>query len=207
LASLSNSALLVNNLLDLALYAGNSVVSAVGMKPPHDGVRGCGLPRLCARSLVESDSADLAAKGFLANGTSRRSSAFSFLSLAIWRIYVKLVGAIVLLLGTTATAAELIPLPRARWLDIPGDQSATVSPCQSRLAEIAAFKPLPPITGPGDCTATDVIALEAVLLPDKHRVVFSPTATLRCPMAETVRIGYAKMWRRPSATSVSRCAT
>ena len=126
------------------------------------------------------------AKGFLAYGTSRRSSAFSFLSLAIWRIYVKLVGAIVFLVGTTATAAELIPLPRARPLDIPGDQSATVSPCQSRLAEIAAFKPLLPITGPGDCTATDVVALEAVLLPDKHRVVFSPTATLRCPMAETV---------------------
>ena len=150
------------------------------------GVRGVRPPKAFARSLVESDSADLAAKGFLANGTSRRSSAFSFLSLAIWRIYVKLVGAMVFLLGTTATAAELIPLPRARPLDILGDQSATVSPCQSRLAEIAAFKPLPPITGPGDCTATDVVALEAVLLPDKHRVVFSPTATLRCPMAETV---------------------
>ena len=37
LGSLSNRALLVNNLLDLALYAGNRVVSAVGMKPPHDG--------------------------------------------------------------------------------------------------------------------------------------------------------------------------
>ena len=37
LASLSNRTLLVNNLLDLALYAGNRVVSAVGMKPPHDG--------------------------------------------------------------------------------------------------------------------------------------------------------------------------
>ena len=37
LASLSNRGLLVNNLLDLALYAGNRVVSAVGMKPPHDG--------------------------------------------------------------------------------------------------------------------------------------------------------------------------
>jgi len=37
LGLLSNRALLVNNLLDLALYAGNRVVSAVGMKPPHDG--------------------------------------------------------------------------------------------------------------------------------------------------------------------------
>jgi hypothetical protein len=61
-----------------------------------------------------------------------------------------------------------------------------VSPCRSRLAEIADFKPLPSITGPGDCTATDVVALDAVLLPDGHRIVFSPAATLRCPMAEAV---------------------
>jgi hypothetical protein len=33
---LSNRTLLVNNLFDLVLYAGNRVVSAVGMKPPHD---------------------------------------------------------------------------------------------------------------------------------------------------------------------------
>ena len=37
LGSLSNRALLVNNLIDLALCAGNRVVSAVGAKPPHDG--------------------------------------------------------------------------------------------------------------------------------------------------------------------------
>jgi len=37
MGSLSNRTLLVNNLFDLALYAGNRVVSAVGMKPPHDG--------------------------------------------------------------------------------------------------------------------------------------------------------------------------
>ena len=63
---------------------------------------------------------------------------------------------------------------------------ATWSPCQSRLAEIAAFKPLPPITGPEECTATDVAALEVVLLADGHRIALSPAATLRCPMAEAV---------------------
>jgi hypothetical protein len=63
---------------------------------------------------------------------------------------------------------------------------ATVSACRLRLAGIAAFKPLPSITGPGDCTATDVVALDGVLLPDGHRVAISPTATLRCPMAEAV---------------------
>ena len=105
---------------------------------------------------------------------------------------MKVLGVVAFLLATTvAVMAEVIPLPRARPVDIPGDPStvgaeATVSPCQSRLAEIAAFKPLPPITGPGDCTATDVVALDVVFLPDGHRIALSPTATLRCPMAEAV---------------------
>jgi hypothetical protein len=33
-----------------------------------------------------------------------------------------------------------------------------------RLAEFAAFEPSPPITGPGQCMATDVIKVDAVLL-------------------------------------------
>jgi len=106
---------------------------------------------------------------------------------------VKLIGVITFLLGTTvAASAEMIPLPRARPIDVTVDQPSTpgteaiASPCQSRLAEVAAFAPLPPITGPGECTATDVVALNTVLLPDGRRVIFSPTATLRCPMAEAV---------------------
>jgi Extensin-like protein C-terminus len=99
---------------------------------------------------------------------------------------VKLLGVIVFLLGTTVAAtAEMIPLPRARPVDILGSE-AVASPCQSRLAEIAAFKPLPSITGPADCTATDVVALDAVLLADRHRIALSPAATLRCPMAEAI---------------------
>jgi hypothetical protein len=106
---------------------------------------------------------------------------------------VKLLGVTAFLFGTTVAAtAAMIPLPRARPVDIPGDQSsaarteAVVSPCRSRLAEVAAFKPLPPITGPGDCTAMDVVELDAVLLADGYRIAFSPSATLRCPMAEAV---------------------
>lgn len=105
---------------------------------------------------------------------------------------MKVLGVIAFLLITTVVAmAEVIPLPRARPVDIPGDAStigaeATLSPCQSRLAEIAAFEPLPPITGPEDCTATDVVALDVVLLADGHRIALSPTATLRWPMAEAV---------------------
>ena len=111
---------------------------------------------------------------------------------AIRLIYVKVFGVIAFLLVTTvAVTAEMIPLPRPRPIGIPGDPSTinaetAVSPCRSRLAEIADFKPLPSITGPGDCIAADVVALDAVLLPDRHRIVLSPAATLRCPMAEAV---------------------
>ena len=45
---------------------------------------------------------------------------------------------------------------------------------------------MPPITGPGECTATDVVSVNAVILPDNHRVVFSPVVTLQCSMAEVV---------------------
>src|SRR6516165_10747294 len=105
-------------------------------------------------------------------------------------VHVRVLGAIAFLLATTvAVMAEMIPLPRPRPVGIPGDLTnaeTAVSPCRSRLAEIAVFKPLPSITGPGDCTATDVVALDAVLLADRHRIALSPVATLRCPMAEAV---------------------
>jgi hypothetical protein len=39
---------------------------------------------------------------------------------------------------------------------------------------------------PAKCTATDVVNVNAVLLPDNHRVVFSPVVTLQCSMAEVV---------------------
>jgi hypothetical protein len=89
--------------------------------------------------------------------------------------------------------AEPVSAPRARSESVPGDRSPTPeaaagvpSPCQLRLAELAAFAPSPPITGPGQCTATDVVKVDALLLPDKHRVTLTPPATMRCPMAETV---------------------
>ena len=103
---------------------------------------------------------------------------------------MKVLGAIAFLLATTVVAmGEMIPLPRPRPVGIPGDivsAETAVSPCRSRLAEMAAFKPLPSITGPGECTATDVVELDAVFVADRHRIVLSPAATLRCPMAEAV---------------------
>jgi hypothetical protein len=105
---------------------------------------------------------------------------------------VKFLFAIVVLLGGDTAFAQGVPLPRPRPPGIAAEQSAAAEPqaepsaCQLRLAELASFKPLPPIEGPGECTATDVVALDAVLLADKRRVAVAPAATLRCPMAEAV---------------------
>ena len=97
----------------------------------------------------------------------------------------KLVCAIVLLMGSaSALKAETVPLPRERPPVLEDQTSASKieserSACQLQLSEIAEFKSVPPITGPGECTATDVVNLSAVLLPDNHRVVFSPIVTLQ----------------------------
>jgi len=96
------------------------------------------------------------------------------------------------LLATSSAATADPPLPRERPEIVPGERFSTPesdiapSPCQMRLAELASFKLSPAITGPGECAATDVVAVDAVLLPDNHRAVFSPPVTLRCPMAEAV---------------------
>jgi hypothetical protein len=97
-----------------------------------------------------------------------------------------------LLAAGSAAAADAIPLPRERPAALSEDRSASPatdavpSPCQSRLGELAVFAPSPAITGPGECMATDVVKVDAVLFPDHHRADFSPAATLRCPMAEAV---------------------
>jgi hypothetical protein len=52
--------------------------------------------------------------------------------------------------------------------------------------DVAVVHPLPPITGPGECGAEDVVRLDAVVLRDGGRVVLTPAATLRCTMAEAV---------------------
>ncbi len=99
---------------------------------------------------------------------------------------------IVIVLATGPLRAADAPMPRERPETAlaggaPLAQSAAApSPCQLRLAALAVFEPLPPITGPGECKATDVVKVEAVRLPDKQHVILSPPATLRCPMAKAV---------------------
>jgi hypothetical protein len=99
---------------------------------------------------------------------------------------------IFLVVASSLATADTIPLPRERPEILLGERSSppesdtTPSPCQLRLAKLAIFNPSPSITGPGECMATDVVSVDAVILPDKHRAAFSPSVRLRCPMAEAV---------------------
>src|SRR4030088_3359247 len=89
-------------------------------------------------------------------------------------------------------AADDIPLPRPRPAEIAPSAEAPATPeepsaCQLRLsADRAIFRPLPTLTGPGGCGATDVVQLDAVVMPNRERVMLMPAPTVRCSMAEAV---------------------
>src|SRR5947209_13467768 len=93
-------------------------------------------------------------------------------------------------LSRTALPAS-VPLPKARPADAPAaepdksgarkqapgepaEQAAPAAPppsaCRLALTEEIAIAPsIPDIHGPGDCGGEDIVRLEAVVLPDKHR--------------------------------------
>jgi hypothetical protein len=88
------------------------------------------------------------------------------------------------------------PAPQAPAAQAPTEPSA----CQRRLgAEFAAFRALPPITGPGECVVEDVVLLEKVVEKDGRAIAITPPATLRCPMAEAV-----VHWIRDDVAAVAR---
>ena len=107
-------------------------------------------------------------------------------------------------LGCGLAAAETVPLPRPRphvplWVEphsfaeaVAGLEfdaaavSAAPTPCDARLAGMAAFAPLPRLIGPGACGGADMVELDGVLLPDAGRVAIEPAAVLNCPMAESL---------------------
>jgi hypothetical protein len=73
----------------------------------------------------------------------------------------------------------------------PTEQAAPTPPpptaCRLALTEEIAIAPsIPDIHGPGVCGGEDLVRLEAVVLPDKHRVSLKPAATLRCTMATAI---------------------
>jgi hypothetical protein len=76
-------------------------------------------------------------------------------------------------------------------VDKPAEQAAPASPrpsaCRLALTEEIAIAPsIPEIHDPGGCGGEDLVRLEAVVLPDKHRVKLQPAATFRCSMASAI---------------------
>lgn len=66
-------------------------------------------------------------------------------------------------------------------------ERAKPSACRLALTEEIAIAPsLPDINGPGGCGGTDLVRLEAIVLPNKHKVAVTPAATLRCTMASVI---------------------
>lgn len=79
-----------------------------------------------------------------------------------------------------AFAADPEPAPAAQ-------APAEASVCQMKIGgEIAVIEAQPPLIGPGDCGATDVVKLQAIILKDKTHVAVTPPAVLRCGMAEAL---------------------
>jgi hypothetical protein len=122
---------------------------------------------------------------------------------------LKLICAMLLLLGACDLArARSVPLPRPRPAPTALAASAVMpnlsepsplSACRLRLtSDIASAPSLPPITGPGECEAPDVVRLEAVVLPDQSRVAVTPPAILRCTMAEAI-VGWVREEAAPRA--------
>jgi hypothetical protein len=74
--------------------------------------------------------------------------------------------------------------------DKPAEHAASPPPpsaCRLALTDAIAIAPsIPDIKGPGECGGEDLVRLEAVVLPDKRRVLLKPAATLRCAMASEI---------------------
>jgi hypothetical protein len=100
---------------------------------------------------------------------------------------VRAVRPIVTPLPTSLTPPQeaYASLPEAQ--QVGPDGPVEPSACQRRMSpDLAVIHPLPPIIGPGDCGALDVVRLDAIVLPDHTKVAVVPAATLRCTMAEAV---------------------
>jgi hypothetical protein len=120
-------------------------------------------------------------------------------------------AAVLLLFCGPAGPAAAVPLPKPRPVEAPAakpdrpaagqetpggadkpaaEPVATApqpSACRLALSEAIAIAPsIPDIHGAGGCGGEDLVRLEAVVLPDKHRVAVKPAAILRCPMASAI---------------------
>jgi hypothetical protein len=84
-------------------------------------------------------------------------------------------------------AGPQVPAGTEKPAPEPAMTASQPSACRLALTEAIAIAPsIPDIHGPGDCGGEDLVRLEAVVLPDKHRVSIKPEAILRCAMASAI---------------------
>ena len=82
-------------------------------------------------------------------------------------------------------AEEKPPADKLAEPPAPAEKQATA--CRVALTEEIAITPsIPDIHGPGGCGGDDLVRLEAIVLPDKHKVQVKPAAILRCSMASAI---------------------
>ena len=56
--------------------------------------------------------------------------------------------------------------------------------CRARLSASATFELVPPISGPGQCGASDLVSIDGINLEDGTLISVQPSAIIRCEMAE-----------------------
>jgi hypothetical protein len=110
-------------------------------------------------------------------------------------VKLEVVLTVVLMTGGCAVA-QTVPSPRPNPSN-PRSETAvegvtprgppTPTACQLRLTpDRAMFQSLGAIAGPGECGGPDIVSLQRVITKDHLSVEISPTATLRCEMAEAI---------------------
>jgi hypothetical protein len=84
-------------------------------------------------------------------------------------------------------SAKTAPNEREKAAEPAPPKAPEPSACRVALTEEIAIAPsIPDIRGPGGCGGEDLVKLEAIVLPNKHRVAVTPPATLRCRMAAEI---------------------
>jgi hypothetical protein len=144
-----------------------------------------------------NSSADMARRKWPCGGRRRRRR-------------LKMVTAVTALamLAAQGFALARVPLPKPRPAEAPvavepGKEATKEAPaeaakpaepeppkpsaCRQALTEDIAIAPsIPDIHGPGGCGGEDLVRLEAIVLPNQHRVAVTPPAPLRCAMATAI---------------------
>jgi hypothetical protein len=64
------------------------------------------------------------------------------------------------------------------------EQAEEFADCRGRLSASATFELVPPISGPGQCGASDLISINGINLDDGTLISVQPPAIIRCQMAE-----------------------